>query len=136
MILIYLRPNFAFSQSIVDIIAANIARTDTFSLSFQSLKFIQQIDPLEENNQSTCIDLNAVAMLSLNVFPCLLLIIAVAPGIAESVNPYEEGDHVVNATTILNIQALQLEYNLRVFAPNETGTFRAVYFLSGFDGEN
>ena len=52
------------------------------------------------------------------------------------INPYEVGEHVVNATTILNIQAIQLDYNLRVFAPNETGTFRAVYFLSGFDGKN
>ena len=51
-----------------------------------------------------------------------------------SVDPYEAGEYQVNSTTILRIEALQLEYNLRVYAPNEPGTFKVIYFLSGFDG--
>lgn len=64
----------------------------------------------------------------------LLWTVATTFNVSQSVNPYDMGDMKANATTIFHIQAVQLEYNLRVFAPNETGMFHAVYFLSGFDG--
>ena len=52
-----------------------------------------------------------------------------------SVDPYERGEFQVGATTILRVEAVQLDHNLRVFAPNTTGTFKVAYFLGGFDGE-
>lgn len=74
-------------------------------------------------------------MINSDLFPFVSLVtFFLAFQVCHTVDPYDVGEYQPNATTILNLQAIQLDYNLRVFAPNETGSFRVVYFLGGFDG--
>lgn len=50
-----------------------------------------------------------------------------------AVDPYQFGEYTANGMTIFRTQAIQLEYNLRIYAPQEAGTFKVIYFISGFD---
>ena len=65
-----------------------------------------------------------------------LLFLALVNSAMGSVDPYEPGEFQVNATTILRIEAIQLDHNLRVFAPNEPGTFKVIYFIGGLEGKS
>ena len=69
--------------------------------------------------------LSAVAFLAFLVLASVSLVACV--------DPFQPGKHQVNSTTILQVEGLQLDHNLRVYAPNEPGSFKVIYFLSGFD---
>lgn len=62
-----------------------------------------------------------------------LSLLALAGASLAVVDPYQFGEYTANGTSVLRIQAIQLEYNLRIYAPLEAGTFKVVYFFSGFD---
>ena len=64
----------------------------------------------------------------------LLLLTSVLALTWATTDPYMPGPYEVHTMTITRLEGLALDHNLRVYAPNATGTFSVSYFFSGFGG--